>query len=119
MVTGCSLNKVLLQGHWLVSMVGFKLCFFPMHVLGMRGLPRRVCNYDAGYYWIHNLCRLGSFMSVVSGFVLFYILWESLYVRNVVIGVVGASRRRVEVFGTYPVGYHSLYGYGVSYFRLK
>ncbi|MBM6549282.1 hypothetical protein H7673_10495 [Streptococcus dysgalactiae subsp. equisimilis] len=44
------MNLYLLQGHWAVSMLGFNLCFFPMHFLGFRGLPRRVCVYDPEFY---------------------------------------------------------------------
>lgn len=47
---GLSLKKCLLYGHWLLSMIGFKLCFFPMHYLGVHGLPRRVCCYDPEFY---------------------------------------------------------------------
>lgn len=48
-VVGYSLNKYLLQGHWLASMAGFNLCFFPMHYLGFFGLPRRVCRFDSTF----------------------------------------------------------------------
>ncbi|VDP91399.1 unnamed protein product [Echinostoma caproni] len=47
-ITGYRLNLPLLWGHWWVSMVGFNLCFFPMHYLGMCGLPRRVCSFMVG-----------------------------------------------------------------------
>lgn len=49
-VSGCTLKRSLVRGHWLVSMVGFNLCFFPMHYLGMSGLPRRVCTYDESFH---------------------------------------------------------------------
>lgn len=82
---GRSLNKYLLQGHWLLSMVGFNFCFFPMHFLGIYGLPRRVCSYDPSFYWLNSLSRLGSVLSVLSAFMLMFILWESLVVNNRVI----------------------------------
>lgn len=45
-ITGFSLNRLLLWGHWVMSMVSFNLCFFPMHYFGLQGLPRRVCVFD-------------------------------------------------------------------------
>lgn len=68
-------------------MVGFNLCFFPMHYLGIHGLPRRVSCYDQEYYWVNVIRRIGGVLSVVRGFVLFFILWESLVVGNRVIGL--------------------------------
>ncbi len=51
----------LLNGHrmserlarWVFGMVfgGFHLAFFPMHIAGMLGMPRRVYTYDAGLGW--------------------------------------------------------------------
>lgn len=65
-------------------MLGFNLCFFPMHYLGMCGLPRRVCVYDPSFAWINNIMSLGALISVVSGFFLVFVLWESLATKNLV-----------------------------------
>ncbi len=35
---------------WLMF-VGFNAAFFPMHITGLRGMPRRVYTYDAGLGW--------------------------------------------------------------------
>lgn len=49
-VTGKTVNKFLVQGHWVASMIGFNVCFFPMHFLGLAGLPRRVCSFDPSFF---------------------------------------------------------------------
>lgn len=107
-IVGCSLNKYLLQGHWLASMVGFNLCFFPMHYLGLFGLPRRVCRLDPAFFWINMVSTTGAFISVVRAFFLMFILWESLSVGNRVIGLWGRNTLVLNVV-TIPTPYHSDY----------
>lgn len=74
MITGFRLNKVLLQGHWVSSMVGFNLCFFPMHYLGMYGLPRRVCGFDQSFLWLQVTSTTGALVSVIRAFFLLFVL---------------------------------------------
>nr|QDO72065.1 cytochrome c oxidase subunit I [Schistosoma haematobium] len=107
-VIGYSVNKYLLQGHWLLSMVGFNLCFFPMHYLGIHGLPRRVSSYDCEYYWINVLSSIGGVLSITSAFVLFFILWESLSVCNRIIGLWGSGSCVTNVM-VVPVPVHITY----------
>nr|AEY84591.1 cytochrome c oxidase subunit 1 [Echinobothrium harfordi] len=106
LITGYSLNKYLLQGHCIVSNVGFNLCFFPMHYFGLCGLPRRVCVYEVGYSWINVICSIGSFISAFSGCFFIFILWESISVGNRVVGFYG-SNSTITNLSHPPVSYHS------------
>jgi cytochrome c oxidase subunit 1 len=46
---------------WLLF-IGFNLTFFPMHILGLHGMPRRVYTYPAGLGWtqMNQLATVGS-----------------------------------------------------------
>jgi cytochrome c oxidase subunit I+III len=48
--------------------VGFNLVFFPMHVLGLHGMPRRVWTYDADRGWndLNLLATIGAFVLAVG-----------------------------------------------------
>nr|QFS16012.1 cytochrome oxidase subunit I [Clonorchis sinensis] len=106
--TGYSLNKYLLMAHWGVSMTGFNLCFFPMHFLGVYGLPRRLCSYEPCFQWLNTLCSMGAIFSVFSGFTLMYIVWESMAVCNRVINLWGGAHVVFNVLVN-PIGAHSPY----------
>lgn len=117
LITGFSLNKCLLQCKCIVSNIGFNMCFFPMHYFGLCGLPRRVCVYQCDYSWINEVCTIGSFVSAFSGCFFVFILWESIYVGNEILGFYGNSRVLTNLFYG-PVKFHksyNVYSYKVNY----
>jgi cytochrome c oxidase subunit 1 len=48
-----------------VIFVGFNVTFFPMHFLGLEGMPRRTFTYDGNMGW-----NLGNFICTVGAFIL-------------------------------------------------
>lgn len=50
-MTGRLLHERLGQASFWVTFVGFNVAFFPMHVSGLLGMPRRVYTYAAGLGW--------------------------------------------------------------------
>lgn len=48
---------------WLMF-VGFNVAFFPMHLAGLRGMPRRVFTYpaDIGWDWFNLISTIGAFV---------------------------------------------------------
>nr|YP_009524380.1 cytochrome c oxidase subunit I [Lepidotrema longipenis]AXR86340.1 cytochrome c oxidase subunit 1 [Lepidotrema longipenis] len=114
LISGYTLNKVLLQSHCIISAIGFNLCFFPMHYFGMCGLPRRVCVYDASFNWISHICTLGSLISSLSAVMFVFILWESVYVGNINAGSWGGSYVQTNFLGA-PAPYHVLFGENIKH----
>lgn len=108
LITGLRLNKCLLQCQCVVSNVGFNLCFFPMHYFGLCGLPRRVCIYEHRYKWVNQMCTIGAFVSAFSGCFFIFILWESIYRKNFVLGYYSGSRTLVNLV-YYPIASHNRY----------
>jgi cytochrome c oxidase subunit I+III len=58
---------------WL-TFIGFNVSFFPMHILGLLGMPRRVYTYPAslGFDHLNLLATIGSFVLAV-GFLVFVV----------------------------------------------
>jgi cytochrome c oxidase subunit 1 len=72
-ITGRMMSERL--GPWVAGLifVGFNLTFFPMHVLGLRGMPRRIYTYQADMGWDGvNLFVSLSSLILAAGFVLFF-----------------------------------------------
>src|SRR5207247_3932200 len=44
-MTGKMYNETLGKLHFWLTFVGFNLTFFPMHLIGVQGMPRRVSDY--------------------------------------------------------------------------
>src|SRR5262249_16438139 len=50
-ITGRLLDERLGQWHFWLTMIGFNGTFFPMHFLGVEGMPRRIYRYAPGMGW--------------------------------------------------------------------
>jgi cytochrome c oxidase subunit I len=73
-ITGRMMSERL--GRWVAGLVfvGFNLTFFPMHILGFQGMPRRVYTYQHDVPWagLNLFVSLSAFV-LAAGFLLFFI----------------------------------------------
>jgi cytochrome c oxidase subunit 1 len=65
---GKKLNEPLGKVHFWLHFIGFNLAFFPMHQLGLSGMPRRIGDYspDAGWTILNMISTAGAFMIAIS-----------------------------------------------------
>ncbi len=72
--TGRMMNEALGQASFWLVFVGFHLTFFPMHILGLTGMPRRVYTYPAETGWgdINMLSSLSALV-LATGVLLFVV----------------------------------------------
>ncbi len=91
-ITGRMLNDKLGKFHFALMWIGFNTAFFPMHILGLEGMPRRIATYAADRGWdLPNLiATIGAFMIAAS---------VLLFMINYVVSIVA---RRGEVAGDDP-----------------
>ena len=59
--------------------VGFNVAFFPMHILGLLGMPRRVYTYQSGLGWdaLNLLSSIGGFVFAIGVLMTFLNVWWS------------------------------------------
>ncbi|MBW8816179.1 MAG: cytochrome c oxidase subunit I [Caulobacterales bacterium] len=67
-ITGRMLSEKAGAWNFWLFFVGFNVAFFPMHILGLIGMPRRVYTYPAGLGWElwNRISTLGGLVIVVS-----------------------------------------------------
>ena len=63
-ITGKMLDESLGRLNFWLMFIGMNLTFFPMHYLGLNGMPRRIYTYSAEFGW-ENLNQLASIGYVV------------------------------------------------------
>ena len=79
-ITGRMYNEPLGVIHFILTYVGFILTFFPMHIVGARGMPRRVAWYEDQFTDLNRLATIGAGILAIS--VLFFMAnmaWSLLF----------------------------------------
>ena len=73
-MTGRMLNERLGRWNFWTMFLGFNLGFFPMHIAGLLGMPRRIYTYPAGLGWgtVNLVTTIGAYVFAV-GVVLFLV----------------------------------------------
>jgi len=81
-IVGKHFNEAYGNLHFYTTFVGVNVTFFPMHFLGVAGMPRRIPDYaDAFIHW-NVLASLGSMITVLGTFVFFYLCYDVLLLTS-------------------------------------
>ena len=78
--TGRFLDETWGKVQFALMFIGFNLTFFVMHTLGLRGMPRRVVEYerDEGWNFLNGVATVGAFVLFVSVLMFLYNIVHSL-----------------------------------------
>lgn len=78
-IAGNSYSEQLGLIHFWVTFLGVNVTFFPMHFLGVAGMPRRIPDYaDAFAFW-NAVATWGSYVSLIGTIVFFVIVYQTFY----------------------------------------
>jgi cytochrome c oxidase subunit 1/cytochrome c oxidase subunit I+III len=78
-MTGRMLSDRLGKASFWVMFVGFNLAFFPMHILGLLGMPRRIYTYPEGTGWggLNVLATVGGIVFGIGTGITLYAVWRA------------------------------------------
>jgi hypothetical protein len=77
-ITGKEYNETLAQIHFWVFFIGVNVTFFPMHWLGVAGMPRRIPDYPDAFYTFNKVASWGAEISAFSLIVFLFVVLEAL-----------------------------------------
>jgi len=77
-ISGCNYPEILGQIHFWMFFIGVNLTFFPMHFLGLAGMPRRIPDYPDAYSGWNSIASFGSYVSAISLILFFVIVFLTL-----------------------------------------
>ena len=87
-------DEILAQVHFWSFFIGVNTTFFPMHFLGLAGMPRRISGYPDCYSEYNFISSAGSMISVASTLFFFYLL------LNIVLTDIKSNSR--NPWGSFP-----------------
>merc|ERR1712032_170976 len=77
-MTGRQYPETLGQIHFWIFFVGVNITFFPMHFLGLAGMPRRIPDYPDAFADSNLIASFGSYITAFGLLLFFYNIYVSL-----------------------------------------
>jgi cytochrome c oxidase subunit 1 len=103
LISGKKYSDLLGKCHFWLTFVGVNLTFFPMHFLGVTGMPRRIPDYPDIYWNWNYISSVGSLISLF-GVIIFLLLIVNLFVSLNNFFSVSKSFYIIKLFGFFGKG---------------
>jgi len=80
--SGRMYDEKLGKWHFWMTMISFNVAFFPMHFLGLAGMPRRVADYPAQFTDFNQISTIGAFWFGLSQILFMYVVLKAFSGRG-------------------------------------
>jgi cytochrome c oxidase subunit 1 len=79
---GITYSEFLGRLHFTLFFIGVNLTFFPMHFMGLAGMPRRISDYHEAFAGWNKIASMGAMISVIATVVFFVLLLHAFLNSN-------------------------------------
>ena len=77
-ISGLEYPETAGQIHFWIFFLGVNITFFPMHFLGLAGMPRRIPDYADAFAGWNAIASYGSYLSLIGAVYFFYVVYVTL-----------------------------------------
>ena len=84
-ISGYMYNETLAKLHFWMTFIGVNVAFFPMHFLGLAGMPRRYVDYPDAFAGWNYVSSIGAFISG-AGVLVFLLCMAEAFMRKRIAG---------------------------------
>jgi cytochrome c oxidase subunit 1 len=107
-MSGRQYNETFGKIHFWTTFIGVNLTFFPMHFLGLAGMPRRIADYPDAFAGWNMVASIGSYISYASTLFFVFIVLHTLFAgRRVGANYWGEGATTLEWKVSSPPPFHS------------
>jgi cytochrome c oxidase subunit 1 len=82
-MSGYMYNETIGKLHFWVTFIGVNVIFFPMHFLGLAGMPRRYVDYPDAFHGWNEVASIGSYISGVGVLIFLFGVAEAFMKKRV------------------------------------
>jgi cytochrome c oxidase subunit I len=107
-MSGRQYNETFGKIHFWATFIGVNLTFFPMHFLGLAGMPRRIAEYPDAFAGWNFVASIGAYISYAATLFFVFVVFHTLFFgRRVGANYWGAGATTLEWKVSSPPPFHS------------
>jgi cytochrome c oxidase subunit 1 len=107
-MSGHQYNETFGKIHFWTTFIGVNLTFFPMHFLGLAGMPRRISDYPDAFAGWNMVASIGAFISFASTLFFVFIIFHTFFAgRKAAANPWGAGATTLEWTLPSPPPFHT------------
>lgn len=107
-MSGRQYPEILGKIHFWLTFIGVNLVFFPMHFLGLAGMPRRVADYPDAFKGWNYVSSMGAYLSFAAALFFIFVMFYTLrYGKKCPANPWGPGADTLEWTVSSPPPYHS------------
>ena len=117
LITGYGLHPFLAKAQFWVVFLGVNLRFFPMHFLGLRGIPRRYCDFPNNFTFYNEIASAGTYWTNFGLSLSLALALERFISQRGVYPL--KSRVSIDWLATYPPQGHTFFELSNNHYEIN